>query len=122
MYRDNIKNKALVTAAIVLLVLVIAFVAYFIATWCALGAVEVPIEDIKASSYSSLDNTSKLRFVSDKYVVFEVQEERFMFDYETLKYIDGVIILDYEDKQFYFATLSDNRLYNNEFNVMLYPY
>lgn len=122
MYRGKLKQKAIVTVAIILLVLIVAFVIYFIATWCALGTFEVPIEDIKASSYSSLDNTSKLRFVSDKYVVFEVQEERFMFDYETLKYIDGVIILDYEDKQFYFATLSDNRLYNNEFNVMLYPY
>lgn len=122
MYRGSFKQKALVTLAIVLLVLIVAFVIYFIATWCALGAVEVPIEYIKASSYSNLDSTIKLRFVSDKYVIFEVKEERFVFDYETLKYIDGIIILDYEDKQFYFATLSDNRLYNNEFNVMLYSY
>lgn len=122
MYRGNFKQKALVTVAIVLLLLIVAFVVYFIATWCALGAVEVPLDDIEASSYSNLDSTIKLRFIIDKYVVFEVMEERFIFDYETLKYVDGIIILDYEDKQFYFATLSDNRLYNNEFNVMLYPY
>lgn len=122
MYRGKLKQKAILTVAIVLFVLIVAFVIYFIATWCSLGAVEVPLEDIIASSYSNLDSTIKLRFVSDKYVVFEVKEERFVFDYETLKYIDGMIILDYKDKQFYFATLSENRLYNNEFNVMLYPY
>lgn len=122
MYKDNFKRKALVIFSIVFLALVIVFVVYFIFSWCSLGSVDISIEEIKSSSYSTLDTTSRLRFISDKYVVFEVKNERFIFDFETLKYIDGVIILNNDDKQFYFAALSNNRLYNNEFNVMLYSY
>lgn len=117
--KDRYGLKLIVS--ILLIAIVLFFAIYFIWSWLQLNDLVIPLAEIMQHDYLSSDNSYILRFVNEKYIVFTTEDNRYIFDYNSIVYKDGIIQLNAENgERFLFAILTDNRIYNNTYNVVLY--
>lgn len=115
----NDRNGFKLILAILLLLIICIFVAYFFWSWAELSDNGIALDDVTSYAYSSLDGEYKLRFVSDK-TIYQAVELRFVYSADNMEYIDGIIKLENNDGRILFAVLSDGRIYSRADNVMLY--
>lgn len=114
-------NGLKLIVSILLIAIILFFLIYFVWSWLQLNYLAIPLSDVAANDYLSADNSYILRFVNDRYVVFTTIDNRYIFDYNSINYKDGIIELKNDNNErFLFAMLSDNRIYNNTYNVVLF--
>lgn len=113
------RNGLKLILAILLLLIICIFIAYFFWTWAELSDNGIAFEEITSYAYSSLDGEYKLRFVSEK-TIYISAESRHVYSADNLEYIDGIIKLENDEGRILFAILSDGRVYSRADNVMLY--
>lgn len=113
------RNGLKLILAILLLLIICVFVAYFFWSWAELSDNGIALDNVTSYAYSSLDGEYKLRFVSEK-IIYQAVELRHVYSTEDLEYIDGIIKLENDEGQILFAVLTDGRIYSRADNVMLY--
>lgn len=114
-------NGLKLITSIFVIVIVLVFVSYFIWSWNQLNDKVISLSNVAEYDYLSADNSYILRFVNEKYIVFSTKDNRYIFDYDSINYKDGIIQLNAASgERFLFAILSDNRIYNNTYNVILF--
>lgn len=113
------RNGLKLILAILLLLIICIFVAYFFWSWAELGDNGIALEEVTSYAYSSLDGEYKLRFINDK-TIYIAKELRKIFTPDNLEYIDGIIKLETDNDRMLLAVLSDGRIYSRADNVMLY--
>lgn len=114
------RNGLKLILAILLLLIICIFIAYFFWTWAELSDNGIALDEVTSYAYSSLDGEYKLRFVSEK-IIYQSVELRHVYSADNLEYIDGIIMLENDDEgRILFAVLSDGRIYSRADNVMLY--
>lgn len=113
------RNGLKLILAILLLLIICIFVAYFFWTWAELSDNGIALDEVTGYAYSSLDGEYKLRFVSEK-IIYQAVELRHVYSADNLEYIDGIIMLENDEGRILFAVLSDGRIYSRADNVMLY--
>lgn len=113
------RNGVKLILAILLLLIICIFIAYFFWTWSELSDNGIALDEVTSYAYSSLDGEYKLRFVSDKTIYIAV-EMRHVYSADNLEYVDGIIKLQNGNARLLFAVLSDGRIYSRADNVMLY--
>lgn len=113
------RNGLKLILAILLLLIICIFIAYFFWSWAELSDNGIALDDVTSYAYSSLDGEYKLRFVTDK-VIYQAIELRHVYSADNLEYVDGIVKLENNDTLLLFAVLSDGRIYSRADNVMLY--
>lgn len=113
------RNGLKLILAILLLLIICIFIAYFFWTWAELSDNGIALDDVTSYAYSSIDGEYKLRFVSEK-IIYQAVELRHIYSADNLEYVDGIIKLQNGDTRLLFALLSDGRIYSRADNVMLY--
>lgn len=113
------RNGVKLILAILLLLIICIFVAYFFWSWAELNDNGIALDEVTSYAYSSLDGEYKLRFVSEK-IIYQSVELRHVYSADNLEYVDGIIKLQNDDGRILFAVLSDGRIYSRADNVMLY--
>lgn len=113
------RNGLKLILAILLLLIICIFVAYFFWTWAELSDNGIALDNVTSYAYSSLDGEYKLRFVSEK-IIYQAVDLRHVYSADNSEYVDGIIKLENDDGQILFAVLSDGRIYSRADNVMMY--
>lgn len=113
------RNGLKLILAILLLLIICIFIAYFFWSWAELNDNGIALDEVTSYAYSSLDGEYKLRFVTDK-TIYQAVDLRHVYSTEDLEYIDGIIKLENDEGRISFAVLSDGRIYSRADNVMLY--
>lgn len=113
------RNGLKLILAVLLLLIICVFVAYFFWSWSELNDNGIALDEVTSYAYSSLDGEYKLRFVTDKTIYITV-ENRHVYSADNFEYIDGIIKLQNDDGRILFAVLTDGRIYSRADNVMLY--
>lgn len=113
------RNGLKLILAVLLLLIICVFVAYFFWSWSELNDNGIALDEVISYAYSSLDGQYKLRFVTDKTIYITV-ENRHVYSADNLEYTDGIIKLENNEGRILFAVLSDGRIYSRADNVMLY--
>lgn len=113
------RNGLKLILAILLLLIICIFIAYFFWSWAELNDNGIALDEVTSYAYSSLDGEYKLRFVTDK-TIYQAVDLRHVYSTEDLEYIDGIIKLENDEGQILFAVLTDGRIYSRADNVMLY--
>lgn len=113
------RNGLKLILAILLLLIICIFIAYFFWTWSELSDNGIALDNVTSYAYSSLDGEYKLRFVSEK-IIYQAVDLRHVYSADNLEYVDGIIKLQNGDARLLFAVLSDGRIYSRADNVMLY--
>lgn len=113
------RNGLKLILAILLLLIICIFIAYFFWTWAELSDNGIALDEVTSYAYSSLDGEYKLRFVSEK-IIYQAIELRHVYSADNLKYVDCIIELENDEGRILFAVLSDGRIYSRAANVMLY--